>query len=116
MIYQYLKAMPETKENLVFPGRRQHNPAFLVGSKFFIICCMSSIYQNSPGILRDISKFLKTKEKILYVSQILELSYIDFKISTVDNFKKVDDKLENFKRKRIFEKCKSEIEISNNPK
>lgn len=116
MIYQYLKSMPEVKENLVFSGRKQCNPAFLAGSKFVIVCCMSRAYQNLPGILRDISKSLKTKKKILYVSQILELSCIDFKISTVDNFKKVDDKMENFKRTRIFEKCKSGIEISNNPK
>jgi len=54
----------------------------------------------------------KNKEKNL----ICDLSYIDFKISTVDNFKKEDDKIENFKRTRIFEKCKSGIGISNNPK
>ena len=60
--------MPEAKENLVFSGRKQHNPAFLVGSKFVIVCCMSSTYQNLPGIPRDTSKFLKTKKKILYVT------------------------------------------------
>ena len=60
--------MPEAKENLFPSGRKQHNPAFLVGSKFVIVCFMSSAYQNLPGILRDTSKFLKTKKKILYVT------------------------------------------------
>lgn len=64
---------------------------------------MSNIYQKLPGMPRDPNRLLKANKKSdPYVSQKLELSNADFKISMIDKFKKVDDKVENFERTRIF--------------